>query len=575
MIIMGEPACDESGNNLGRFLRQDCTVLRIAPLLPGLLLHIHEKEIALSSVTDIGHLPAVDPVCVHDDPARPRLPKDPAEAHHRKLPGINDIPKDIAGSDARELVNISDQDQCHSVRDRLQKIIHEHDIDHRALIHDQDIALQRVFLILLIPLRRFYFQEPVNGFCFHPSGLRKAFRRASGRRCQQDLRACHAKGCDNAECGRCLSRARPSGQYQDLALHRAQNRLHLDLVILHACSSVYTLCKSGRIHMDAFRIGINGTKPLRRADLGKVKGREIDRLLRDTSGLCLIRKRNRLRDHILRMNHLIQRHGEDILLHQEELRTGFQKHLPGGIAVSLLRELVQSIEDAAPKTNIFLMVKAHPLGNGIRRLKANAPDIIRQTIGIFLYDLDAVVTVSLIDLRGMGGGDIVALQEEHDVLDLFLLLPAPFDPFHADPSDAAHLQQPIGGLFDDVQSIGAELLHDPSGKLRSDSLHQPAAQILFHAIDRRRKLLLEALHGKLPAVLRVDPPAAAKIEDASHMDIRHGTDHGHQILIRLGPAFDDRVAVFRILIRNAFHNAAQMLHDSVPPSVWSYYIIVS
>jgi hypothetical protein len=34
--------------------------------------------------------------------------------------------------------------------------------------------------------------------------------------------------------------------------------------------------------------------------------------------------------------------------------------------------------------------------------------------------------------------------------------------------------------------------------------------------------------------------------------------HRHQVLIAFGPALDDRVAVFGVLICNSFHHAAQM-----------------
>ena len=206
------------------------------------------------------------------------------------------------------------------------------------------------------------------------------------------------------------------------------------------------------------------------------------------------------------------------------------------------------------------MVKAHLFRDDIRRPETDAPDIIRKTVGILLYDPDAVISVGLVDPGGMAGRDVVALQEEHDVLDLLLLQPALFDPLHTHLADAGHLQQQIRILLDHVQRLRPELPYDAAGELRAHALDQTAAEILLNAVDRRRQRLLKSLHGKLAAVLAVDPPGTPEIQHASHMHIRHGAHYRHQILIALRPALDDRVAVFRILVSDAFHNAPQMFH---------------
>ena len=121
----------------------------------------------------------------------------------------------------------------------------------------------------------------------------------------------------------------------------------------------------------------------------------------------------------------------------------------------------------------------------------------------------------------MARGYVMALQEEHDVLDLLLLLPALFDPVHANTSDAGHIKQAVRIIFDDVQCISSKLPDDPPCEGRADPLDQAAPQIFFDPVDSRRKRLLKCLHEKLAPIPCIDLPGSAKVQYAPHMDIRH------------------------------------------------------
>ena len=107
---------------------------------------------------------------VRNDPARLRLPEDPCQADDRKSLRVDQIPKNIAGTDARKLINIADQDQSHGIGHRFQEVIHQHNIDHGTLVHDQHIALKGIFFISLIAFRHFHFQKTVNGLCLPAGG---------------------------------------------------------------------------------------------------------------------------------------------------------------------------------------------------------------------------------------------------------------------------------------------------------------------------------------------------------------------------------------------------------------------
>ena len=187
---------------------------------------------------------------VHDDPAGLGLPEDPCQAHHRKTAGINDVPQDISRAYTRQLVDIPDQDQGHRIRNCLEKIIHEHDVDHGTLIHDQDIPPEGILFVFLITFRRLGFQQPVDGFGLDSRRLGETLCRPSGRSSQEDPGAGFTESRDHPQRRRRFSRARPAGKDQHLAGHSSQDRLHLDLVILHPCFFPDAVRKPLRIHLD-------------------------------------------------------------------------------------------------------------------------------------------------------------------------------------------------------------------------------------------------------------------------------------------------------------------------------------
>ena len=201
----------------------------------GLLrrLPLHEEKVGVPAVGEVGHLAAIDAVGVHDDTAGLRLAEDPGQTDNREAAGVDDIPQDIPGPHAGQLVDVAHQDQRHAVGDGLQKVVHQHDVDHRAFVHNQDVPLQRVFLIPLIALGRLDLQKAVDGFGLHAGGLGETLRRAPRGGGEQNAGAGLAEGADNAQSGRGLAGAGSAGEDKDLACGGGQDGLHLDLVVIH------------------------------------------------------------------------------------------------------------------------------------------------------------------------------------------------------------------------------------------------------------------------------------------------------------------------------------------------------
>ena len=175
--------------------------------LPG------KKEIRIFSAPHVYPFAFIDPVCIHNNPASLCLSEDSCQAYHRNFPGRNHVFQHISCTYTGKLIRVSHHNQRHMLRDCLQEMIHEHNINHGAFIKNQHIPFQWLFLVFLIPLRRFVFQKPVNGLCLHSGCLRHSLCRPSGRCSQDNLTASRFVCLNNSQCGCCLSSSRSSGQY--------------------------------------------------------------------------------------------------------------------------------------------------------------------------------------------------------------------------------------------------------------------------------------------------------------------------------------------------------------------------
>src|SRR5271163_5252703 len=59
--------------------------------------------------------------------------------------------KHLPRPDRRELVDIADDKQRGIVRCRLHQSLHQHDVDHRGLVDDQQIAIEGIVGVALEP----------------------------------------------------------------------------------------------------------------------------------------------------------------------------------------------------------------------------------------------------------------------------------------------------------------------------------------------------------------------------------------------------------------------------------------
>jgi len=137
----------------------------------------------------------------------------------------------------------------------------------------------------------------------------------------------------------------------------------------------------------------------------------------------------------------------------------------------------------------------------------------------------------------MGSADFVALKEQHNIFDLFLVLPAGFDPFCPHFSNTGNFDQFFRCLIDNIQRIFTEFFHDLSCKNRPDPFDKTGPKIFFNAIYSGRKCFFKPFHTKLPAVFGIHFPEAFQRQDRAHMGIRHSANYCYQITVVFHCAF--------------------------------------
>jgi hypothetical protein len=84
---------------------------------------------------------------LHDDSTLGGLAEDLGQTHDRHGTRRDDVRQHLHRPDRGELIDIANQQQRSSLRQGRQDSAHEWDIDHRGLVDDQQIAVERCVLV--------------------------------------------------------------------------------------------------------------------------------------------------------------------------------------------------------------------------------------------------------------------------------------------------------------------------------------------------------------------------------------------------------------------------------------------
>ena len=160
-----------------------------------------------------------------------------------------------------------------------------------------------------------------------------------------------------------------------------------------------------------------------------------------------------------------------------------------------------------------------------------------------MTQVHGVRTVGLEDANRPGGADPVAVKEDHDLPDDFLLSPGVRDPLGPNRANARHLAKPIGLGLDDVEDLLTEGFDQLLGvdrpmpriipKPRYFSI--PSIELGAEGLEKARLELL-TVGAIVDPFARCDDPLAGGDDGGV-------TDDGHQIAVaaRLRPEHAEAV----------------------------------
>ena len=126
----------------------------------GLVLH---EQVEVGELREQRRPSGVDPVRVDDDAGLLRLAEDLGQPHPRHRFGGQQIAQHLAGADARQLVDVADQQQVRARRHRLGQLVREQDVQHRGLVHHDRSASSGAVLVVGRVAAGLELQQPVHG----------------------------------------------------------------------------------------------------------------------------------------------------------------------------------------------------------------------------------------------------------------------------------------------------------------------------------------------------------------------------------------------------------------------------
>src|SRR3984893_6931193 len=185
-----------------------------------------------------------------------------------------------------------------------------------------------------------------------------------------------------------------------------------------------------------------------------------------------------------------------------------------------VHRLSKPVSDAGAHADQRRLLDAELGRDLVGSAEADAADVASQAIRILRDELDGLGAVGLVDAHRARGADAVAVQEQHDLTDHFLLGPTANDavrPLRADPGD---FTQPARLLLYDVEHGIAERAHQLLGIDRPNAADHARAEILLDPFDRRRRCGLQERGSDLEAMRAVIDPGPARLDELAGADHR-------------------------------------------------------
>ena len=102
-----------------------------------------EEKVVRRRVFELGRHAGVDEVRVAHDHRLLRLTENVAQGDSRDAPAADQIGKYVPRADARKLVGVADEHKAAARAQRREQRAHQREVDHRGLVHNERIGLER------------------------------------------------------------------------------------------------------------------------------------------------------------------------------------------------------------------------------------------------------------------------------------------------------------------------------------------------------------------------------------------------------------------------------------------------
>ena len=404
------------------------------------------------------------------------------------------------------------------------QLVHQWHIDHRHLIHDQQIALQRIRFFSGKAFAGLKLQQPMNRLRGQTGGFGKTLGCASGRRAKQALDVLGSQHAKDGIHQRCLAHARPASDHQGASTQGLRQRRLLMIGQSRACLRLAPGDRLLGVDGGIVRRRVRQRANSRRDDfLRKFQPRQTDENLAPNLIACQLLARQRL----------IQRLAQDPFLDAQQSASDGEQLFLRERAMPLAHCLSQGVIQSRRRAQQRFRGDAQLACDLIRRGEADALNIRGQAIGILAHALDRLLAIGLVNAHRAARADAVRMQEHHDVPHNLLLLPGVLDQSPPLLADARDLLQLRRLRLDDFKNLLAKFCDQLFRIARADALDHAAAQILLDARLRRRRDAAQSIRVKLPSVLAILNPLALGRQPLAGGHRRETPNHSDQIPMSL------------------------------------------
>ncbi len=387
----------------------------------------------------------------------------------------------------------------------------------------------------------------MDGLRLLASGLTHSLGGSSRGGGKEDAQSHGLQGGDDTKGGGGLAGAWSSCQHHDFRLHGLADGGHLHFVVLDFCFSDNGLYIDRAIKQIAGACFQQPFEFVGHSAFGIIEWRKEYGIL--------------VGDQIFILDHLVKGGGNGFLVGLQQFFGRFQQLLTPGIVVAVFGELTECVENAAPAAAWVIVGITQVLYDGVGCLEANAPNVIGQAIGIVLHLVDAIFPVFFINFGCISGADTMALEKDHDVLHVLLLLPTGSNQGNTCLPYTWDFKQPVYIILYHVKCGQTKMRDDELGKLRTDALDQSVAEVFLNSDDGGRKFLRPRLGCELATIAFVHLPVTIDGEHGTDLHLMKRADKGLLVAETLDDSLKDGIAVLLVLVGDVVNGTLDPLHS--------------